>query len=93
MSDRDYVVATPEHRRRSRLCHINMLKPYLDRESVPLSSINEDDKTVLALSSAEIVDEAQVACPVLIPLRNWRLQPCLKLMMLLVHPVPLLMDS
>ena len=28
VGDRDYLVATPERRRRSRLCHVNMLKPY-----------------------------------------------------------------
>ncbi|CAL9707779.1 unnamed protein product [Knipowitschia caucasica] len=30
VSDRDYLIATPDRRRRSRLCHINMLKPYFD---------------------------------------------------------------
>ncbi|XP_049426525.1 cytochrome P450 20A1 isoform X3 [Epinephelus fuscoguttatus] len=38
-----------------------MLKPYLDRDSVPLSSVCADGKSVLALSSAECIDEAQVA--------------------------------
>lgn len=28
VSDRDYLVSTPDWRRQSRLCHINMLKPY-----------------------------------------------------------------
>lgn len=61
VSDQDYIVATLERQRRSRLCHINLLIPYLDRESVPLSSVSEDGKTVLVLSSAEFADEAQVA--------------------------------
>lgn len=28
VSDYDYIVATPDHARRNRLCHISMLKPY-----------------------------------------------------------------
>lgn len=28
LSDMDYVVVTPEPRRKSRVCHINILKPY-----------------------------------------------------------------
>ena len=40
VSDRDYIVATPDRRRQSRLCHINMLKPYLDREADPQSSVH-----------------------------------------------------
>ena len=59
VTDRDYIVATPESRRRSRLCHINMLKPYLDREVIPLSPVREEGKTVLPLSSAELIDKAQ----------------------------------
>uniref|UniRef100_A0A8C7Y6R4 Gypsy retrotransposon integrase-like protein 1 n=1 Tax=Oryzias sinensis TaxID=183150 RepID=A0A8C7Y6R4_9TELE len=31
LSETDYVVSTPERRRKSRVCHINMLKPYVDR--------------------------------------------------------------
>lgn len=38
-----------------------MLKPYLDRESVPLSPVRDGGQTVLALSSAELIDEAQAA--------------------------------
>ncbi len=52
INDRDYIVATPERRQQSRLCHINMLKPYLHRESPA-----EEKKTVLSLSSAEIIDQ------------------------------------
>uniref|UniRef100_A0A671UEB7 Gypsy retrotransposon integrase-like protein 1 n=1 Tax=Sparus aurata TaxID=8175 RepID=A0A671UEB7_SPAAU len=56
VNDRDYIITTPEHRRKSRLCHINMLKPYLDRESVP---VNTDEKVVVSLSSVEVINEAQ----------------------------------
>lgn len=34
VGDGDYLVATPDRRRRSRLCHINMLKPYYERGPV-----------------------------------------------------------
>ncbi|KAK0137067.1 hypothetical protein N1851_026729 [Merluccius polli] len=39
VGDRDYIIDTPERRRRSRLCHINMLKPYFDRESQSVSTL------------------------------------------------------
>ena len=33
LSDTNYVILTPERRRKSRLCHVNMLKPFYDRGS------------------------------------------------------------
>lgn len=40
VGDRDYLVATPDRRRRSRLCHINMLKSYVERAcAVPRDSV------------------------------------------------------
>ena len=33
VSDRDYVIATPDRRQQKRLCHVNMLKPYFERDS------------------------------------------------------------
>uniref|UniRef100_A0A8C5DBJ5 Gypsy retrotransposon integrase-like protein 1 n=1 Tax=Gouania willdenowi TaxID=441366 RepID=A0A8C5DBJ5_GOUWI len=33
LSDTDYVIRTPDRRRKARVCHINMLKPYLARSS------------------------------------------------------------
>lgn len=33
VSETNYVLSTPERRRKTRLCHINMLKPYHDRET------------------------------------------------------------
>ncbi len=60
VNERDYIVATPDRKRRSRLCHINMLKPYLDRGSAPLPSV-KGDKSVFALSSAESIDKAPAA--------------------------------
>ena len=31
LSDLNYVIKTPDRRRQNRLCHVNMLKPYIDR--------------------------------------------------------------
>lgn len=59
VSERDYVVATPDRRRRNRLCHINMLKPYMERESVSPSPVVL--KSVVALSGAEVIDQAEAA--------------------------------
>ena len=35
ISDTNYMVKTPERRRSSRICHVNMLKEYLERDSTP----------------------------------------------------------
>ena len=35
LSDTDYVVQTPDRRRKTRVCHINMLKPYHSRAVSP----------------------------------------------------------
>lgn len=59
VSDWDYIIATPERRQKSRLCQINMWKPYLNRESVPQSPVSTEGKVVAALSSAEMIDIAQ----------------------------------
>lgn len=57
VSDREYVVATPEHRWRRRLCHIRMLKSYLDRGSVSSCADNIDKQAaVLLLPSADVSD-------------------------------------
>lgn len=51
LGDRDYIIDTPERRRRSRLCHINMLKPYFDRE--PRSDLTPSDGVQTDLSGPE----------------------------------------
>ena len=38
ISDTDYVVQTPDRKRKSRLCHMNMLKNYFSRECNPPST-------------------------------------------------------
>lgn len=39
LSETDYVVLTPDRKKKSRVCHINMLKEYIDREPPCLSPI------------------------------------------------------
>ena len=34
--DLNYVVVTPERRKQTQLCHVNMLKPYVERSSTPV---------------------------------------------------------
>ena len=40
LSDVNYIVNIPVRRKQKRLCHINMLKKYIDRESSGISSVN-----------------------------------------------------
>ncbi|KAK7926273.1 hypothetical protein WMY93_008583 [Mugilogobius chulae] len=51
VNERDYIVTTPDRTRRNRLCHVNMLKPYFEREQCDKSS--PDSVAVLVLSSAQ----------------------------------------
>ena len=40
LSDVNYIVNTPGRRKQKQLCHINMLKKYIDRNSSVISSVN-----------------------------------------------------
>ena len=40
LSDVYYIVNTPGRRKHKQLCHINMLKKYIDRDSYVISSVN-----------------------------------------------------
>ena len=40
LSDVNYIVNTPGRRKKKQLCHINMLKKYIDRDSSVISSVN-----------------------------------------------------
>ena len=41
LSDLNYVIVTPDRRKQKQLCHINMLKPYIDRDNaVVLHPVN-----------------------------------------------------
>ena len=40
LSDVNYIINTPGRRKQKQLCHINMLKKYIDRDSSVISSVN-----------------------------------------------------
>ena len=40
LSDVNYIVNIPGRRKQKQLCHINMLKKYIDRDSSVISSVN-----------------------------------------------------
>ena len=40
LSDVNYIVNTPGRRKQNQLCHINMLKKYIDRDNSVISSVN-----------------------------------------------------
>ena len=40
LSDVNYIVNTPGRRKQKQLCHINMLKKYIDMDSSVISSVN-----------------------------------------------------
>ena len=65
LSDVDYVIATPDKRFSSRVCHINMLKPYHTRAP-------RDSPVVLlsAVAESEDVDTAPLRCIVQGRLKN-----------------------
>ena len=50
ISDTDYAICTPDRRRKTRVCHINMLKPYVSRELETASVC-----PVLVVSAAPVV--------------------------------------
>ena len=39
-SDLNYIVTTPDRRRQKQLCHINMLKEYVDRDGLNVTPVN-----------------------------------------------------
>ena len=42
MGEVNYIVATPDRKRARKLCHINMLKPYFNRDSSIPSAVAGD---------------------------------------------------
>ena len=39
-SNLNYIIQTPDRRKQRQFCHINMLKPYFDKDSVSSHSVN-----------------------------------------------------
>ena len=40
VSDLNYIIITPNRRKQKQLCHINMLKEYVDRHSLNVAPVN-----------------------------------------------------
>lgn len=49
LSDQNYLIATPDRRKRQQLCHVNLLKPYYAHAS------SQDDSTLPALTACTVV--------------------------------------
>ncbi len=63
LSDTDYVIRTPDRKRMSRVCHVNMLKAYHSRESSRVDiSVAGDVATPVPVSVATACTEVNVAC-------------------------------
>lgn len=56
LSDTDYVIKTPDRRKKFRVCHINMLKPYFDRQASTMPESSASPVTC-------VVPVASVYCP------------------------------
>ena len=52
----DYVIATPERRKTKRVCHVNLLKPYHDREPGL-------DPAVIPIPAAVLLQISVTECP------------------------------
>ena len=39
-SDRNNIITTPDRRKQKQLCHVNMLKEYVDRDSSNVAPVN-----------------------------------------------------
>lgn len=60
VSERDYLVSTPDRRRSTQLCHINLLKPYFCRSSLTGGGADAEVKPVGVASVGEPVQS--VSC-------------------------------
>ncbi len=57
LSDTDYVICTPDRRRKMRVCHINMLKAYHERDECEPVKQDIDNTVVLVTSQVLSVVE------------------------------------
>lgn len=54
ISETDYIIATPDRKRQTRVCHVNMLKPFHSRENL-LSAVEQEDAPVVTAAVCERV--------------------------------------
>ena len=72
VGDLDYLVATPDRRKRAQLCHVNMLKPYFRRKNQEgcFSSARKEASLVLFFCRAEDATEVLGSEPI-VPAEHW----------------------
>ncbi len=72
ISDLDYLVSTPDRRKKAQLCHLNMLKPYFRRDGQegPFSSAVEEAPLVMFLGSEGDAGDTLGPEPV-VPTEQW----------------------
>lgn len=67
LSETDYVIQTPDRRRKTRVCHVNMLKAYVEREpkNVPSVDVPLVSSVVTMTASCAVEDDgvAQTSTP------------------------------
>ena len=61
ISAENYVVATPGRRKKNQLCHVNMLKPYFEREDESDQEIRQGSKKVAVVVNATQASEEKWA--------------------------------
>ena len=62
LSDVNYTVNTPGRRKQKQLCHINMLKKYIDRDRSVISSVNLVNSGPLEQNQMDSEDKNFVQC-------------------------------
>ncbi|KAI2655643.1 Transposon Ty3-I Gag-Pol polyprotein [Labeo rohita] len=63
LSDTNYLICTPDRRRKSRMVHVNMLKPYVKEDSAPTALTVKPSAVVASLSTADDVVEQEFSVP------------------------------
>ncbi|KAF7648009.1 hypothetical protein LDENG_00163430, partial [Lucifuga dentata] len=61
VSDTDYVILTPERRRKTQLCHVNMLKPYFHRDAPQVKQ--ESSEVSTSLVCVDLVTDDGLSVP------------------------------
>jgi len=62
LSDQNYLISTPNQRKKARLCHVNLLKPYISRESSGSERalrLSKAHPVCLAMPSSSVVVEGE----------------------------------
>lgn len=58
LSDQNYLIATPNHRKRNHLCHVNLLKPYYACVSSQVESGYSSSDPHPALTAGTVMQSA-----------------------------------